>query len=90
MKKIDIKTIQDFIDYMAPYGNQVEHKFGNDYIRKNVSLTEHDSAIGYNCVSSSGRKLFMSFYINENPATFQECLELILIWRRDKLIEDII
>lgn len=67
MKILDINTIQEFVDYMAPYGTHVIHVLGCDNIVKNIHLTTNTSYnFRHNCQTSSGEKLEMNFMINES------------------------
>lgn len=93
MKITDIKTLQDFIDYMAPYGSHVVHVIGEHKIGMRTNLSTYNSSVGVNCKTSEGEYRYMLFKIGDKDATFDECLDLILkyntSYNRDKRMEEL-
>lgn len=72
-----INTEQDFIDYIAPYGTDIEHIFGKDCLVKTAHFTP-DNVLNFkpNCIYN-GKRYEFYFEINKKSASIKDCLELI-------------
>lgn len=78
MKILDIKTMQDLIDYFSPYGSHVVHVIGEHKIRLCTNLSAYNSSVGVNCKTSKGEYRYILFKIDNKDVTFDECLDLIV------------
>jgi len=80
-------TEQEFIDYMAPYGTHVQFQYGNDFIRKSISLTPYNSNRTNFPYISNGMRYYMEFEINGKKSTIKECVDFITLYNRDQRLE---
>ena len=84
-------TEQEFIDYIAPYGTNVGHIYGEDKIVKYIDLTPYNSnASNFNHITSDGSKHHMRLKINDKQVSIKECADLITRYRRDEKLSNIL
>lgn len=84
-------TRQEFIDYMWDYGCHVRFVYGDNHIQKRAHLTPSNSYFtNFELTNSkSGKVASMSFYINGEMGTIDECVDIIKSYKRDEKLKEI-
>lgn len=91
MKLSEIKSEQDFIDYMSVFGTHVVHVIGDNKISKDIHLDSFNSfSFSPNCKTSMGEKYEMYFTINGKSASHKACLNLIQSYNRETILNDLL